>query len=197
MQLLGHLNGTNNIYLVLELCEGGDLASFIRNRGKLPEPLALSFLKQMTDGLKFLNDLKLMHRDLKPANILLTEASENAILKLADFGFIRYMAEEAALARTNCGTPLYKVNTFFFLIYFFHRRSTYIKRICKNLFLLNLLIFHCSNCSCFVVPYAYRPQRFLISVITVPKLMFGVWVVYFMRCSLESRPLLVQQMRAT
>ena len=42
----------------------------------------------------------------QPANVLLTEFSENATLKLADFGFAKHLAE-ASMAQTPCGTPLY------------------------------------------------------------------------------------------
>jgi len=38
--------------------------------------------------------------------VLLTEFSENATLKLADFGFAKHLAE-ASMAQTPCGTPLY------------------------------------------------------------------------------------------
>ena len=38
--------------------------------------------------------------------MLLTEFSENATLKLADFGFAKHLAE-ASMAQTPCGTPLY------------------------------------------------------------------------------------------
>ena len=49
------------------------------------------------------------YRDLKPANVLLSESSEYATLKLADFGFAKHLAE-ASLAQTQCGSPLYMVN---------------------------------------------------------------------------------------
>ena len=50
-----------------------------------------------------------VYRDLKPANVLLSESSEYATLKLADFGFAKHLAE-ASLAQTQCGSPLYMVN---------------------------------------------------------------------------------------
>lgn len=60
--------------------------------------------------------------------MLLTEFSENATLKLADFGFAKHLAE-ASMAQTPCGTPLYmapeifemheydaKVRTYYYLL---------------------------------------------------------------------------------
>lgn len=48
----------------------------------------------------------MIHRDLKPHNLLLSEPGENAVLKIADFGFARAL-EENKMAETLCGTPLY------------------------------------------------------------------------------------------
>lgn len=103
-----YFSSEKNFYLVLELCEGGDLSKFIRKKKRLDERLAHNFLTQIASGLAFLHDRNFIHRDLKPANVLLSENSDNAILKLADFGFARQL-NVAALAQTRCGTPLYMV----------------------------------------------------------------------------------------
>lgn len=101
-----YFSSEKNFYLVLELCEGGDLSKFIRKKKRLDERLAHNFLSQITSGLAFLHGKNFIHRDLKPANVLMTESSEGAILKLADFGFAKQL-NVAALAQTRCGTPLY------------------------------------------------------------------------------------------
>ena len=48
-----------------------------------------------------------MHRDLKLQNILLTEKSDNAQLKLADFGLAKRQENKEDLFETICGTPIY------------------------------------------------------------------------------------------
>lgn len=108
VSLLEQFENSKSIFLVLELCNGGDLSNFIRKQDgkKLSEECSIRFLYQLCCGLLFLRENNIIHRDLKPANILLTEKSENAILKLADFGFAR-MLESSSLAHTHCGTPLY------------------------------------------------------------------------------------------
>lgn len=58
----------------------------------MDERYAQNFLKQLSHGLLFLQSKNLIHRDIKPANILLSEMSENAVLKLADFGFAKHLA---------------------------------------------------------------------------------------------------------
>ena len=71
---------------------GGDMSKFIREKGSLPENIARRFLIQLAIGLRHIHDRNIIHRDLKPANILLTERSTAATIKIADFGFARYVA---------------------------------------------------------------------------------------------------------
>ena len=40
----------NNVYIVTEFCEDGDLLNFIKNKGKLPELSALKIAKDIVDG---------------------------------------------------------------------------------------------------------------------------------------------------
>lgn len=56
--------------------------------------------------MKVLWTKNVLHRDLKLANILLTEASPNAICKLADFGLARILPDNG-MASTMCGTPFH------------------------------------------------------------------------------------------
>lgn len=91
---------------MLEYCEGGDLSHFIKSYGPLEERVARRFLRQLASGLQFMRDRNLMHRDLKPQNLLLTSRSHDADLKIADFGFARFI-DDQTLAATLCGSPLY------------------------------------------------------------------------------------------
>ena len=109
VRLIDHMASSNNIYLVFEYCGGGDLRVYIDKVGRLSEHTTRFFLLQLCDGLVYLNQRHMIHRDLKPQNILLTEQSSHAVLKIADFGFVKYV-EEASVAATMCGTPLYMVS---------------------------------------------------------------------------------------
>lgn len=93
---------SENIYLILEWCSGGDLSRFIRSRRLLPERVAQRFLQQIACALQFLHERNISHLDLKPSNILLS----GSVLKLADFGFAQYMSpwDEQSVLR---GSPLY------------------------------------------------------------------------------------------
>lgn len=63
---------SENIYLILEWCSGGDLSRFIRSCRILPERVARHCLQQIACALQFLHERNISHLDLKPQNILLS-----------------------------------------------------------------------------------------------------------------------------
>lgn len=100
------IEAPGRIHLVLEFCKGGDLSMYITRQGSVPEPTAKHFMQQLATGLQILRENNLIHRDLKPQNLLLSTNDENAVLKIADFGFARSL-QPRGLAETLCGSPLY------------------------------------------------------------------------------------------
>lgn len=91
----------------MEYCEAGDLSHYLHKQPVLKESEAQGLLQQLTSALKILWENNLIHRDLKPQNLLLQQdASGQLVLKIADFGFARYV-EPSDLAETLCGSPLY------------------------------------------------------------------------------------------
>ncbi|CAL4930313.1 unnamed protein product [Urochloa decumbens] len=94
------------IYLILEYCRGGDLHAYLQRHRRVSETVAKHFIRQLASGLQMLRDSNVVHRDLKPQNILLVENNENSLLKIADFGFAKFL-QPFALAETLCGSPLY------------------------------------------------------------------------------------------
>lgn len=91
------------IFIILELCGGGDLKNYIGNR-RLKEKYARLFFHQIAQGLQYLHSKSITHRDLKPQNILLNTGKKS--LKIADFGFAKIIGSES-LAETMCGSPMY------------------------------------------------------------------------------------------
>lgn len=93
----------NNMYIVTEFCQDGDLFKLLQKRKKIPESEAKGFLKDIMNGAKYLHKNGIIHRDLKPANILL----KNGVCKLSDFGFAKSLNSEEAVMKSIVGTPLY------------------------------------------------------------------------------------------
>mmetsp|Transcript_46299 Transcript_46299/g.75577 ORF Transcript_46299/g.75577 Transcript_46299/m.75577 type:complete len:655 (+) Transcript_46299:90-2054(+) len=106
VKLLDTQQTDRHFFLILEFCAGGDVSRYIRKRGTLSEPTARRFMRQLASGLEFLRQHNLIHRDLKPQNLLLSSDDEFAVVKIADFGFARYIAPQT-LVDTLCGSPLY------------------------------------------------------------------------------------------
>ncbi|XP_037024715.1 serine/threonine-protein kinase ULK2 [Bradysia coprophila] len=102
-----------NVYLVMEYCNGGDLADYLAAKGTLSEDTIRLFLVQLAGAMKALFAKGIVHRDLKPQNILLQHncgkllpAPSKITLKIADFGFARFL-QEGNMAATLCGSPMY------------------------------------------------------------------------------------------
>lgn len=73
------------IYLVTEICDGGELFDEIINRGKFEEKDAAPIMKQLLSAISYCHKKNVCHRDLKPENILL-DAKDKGTIKLIDFG---------------------------------------------------------------------------------------------------------------
>ena len=85
VELYDVYQSANNIYIVTEYCDEGDLKDYLRKREKISEPEALKILKDLMSGFKYLYEKEIIHRDLKPANILMHKGR----CKISDFGFAR------------------------------------------------------------------------------------------------------------
>ncbi|XP_042493511.1 serine/threonine-protein kinase ATG1t-like isoform X2 [Macadamia integrifolia] len=94
------------IYLVLEFCAGGNLASFLRKNGRIQESIVRRFTLQLGAGLQVLRAHHIIHRDLKPENILLSTPDSDAVLKISDFGLSRILHPGDSV-ETVCGSPMY------------------------------------------------------------------------------------------
>uniref|UniRef100_A0A453JJZ2 non-specific serine/threonine protein kinase n=3 Tax=Triticinae TaxID=1648030 RepID=A0A453JJZ2_AEGTS len=72
-----------NLYLVMEYLNGGDLYSLLRGLGCLDEDMARTYIAELVLALEYLHSLNVIHRDLKPDNLLI---SRDGHIKLTDFG---------------------------------------------------------------------------------------------------------------
>ncbi|XP_070588874.1 serine/threonine-protein kinase Nek5 isoform X2 [Erythrolamprus reginae] len=97
----------NNLYIMMEYCEGGDLMKRINMQyGVLfEEDKILGWFVQIALGLKHIHDRKILHRDIKTQNIFLS--SNGITAKLGDFGIARMLNNTMEFASTYVGTPYY------------------------------------------------------------------------------------------
>ena len=94
-------------YIVMELVEGDDLKTLIRQEAPLPIPRALEITRQICAGVGHAHRAGLIHCDLKPQNILVTPHGE---VKVTDFGIARAFRQEQTHTekeKTVWGSPHY------------------------------------------------------------------------------------------
>lgn len=112
VRLLDYQEIGGYVYLVMEYCNGGDLAEYLQSKRTLSEDTIRVFLQQIAQAMRVLYSKGILHRDLKPQNILLYHAggrrasSINTTIKIADFGFARHL-QTNTMAATVCGSPMY------------------------------------------------------------------------------------------
>ncbi|KAF2098131.1 Pkinase-domain-containing protein [Rhizodiscina lignyota] len=113
MKLLDHKNivklydvweNRNELYLIMEYVEGGELFDFIQNYPKLEERYVVYLFRQIIAALLYCHRIKIYHRDLKPENILIDK--DTMEVKLVDFGMAALQPQGRYLT-TPCGSPHY------------------------------------------------------------------------------------------
>ncbi|KAE7999311.1 hypothetical protein FH972_003755 [Carpinus fangiana] len=88
----------NNVYIVMELCEGGELLDKILSRGgRYAEEDAKFIVVQILSVVAFCHLQGVVHRDLKPENFLFTSRSEDADMRLIDFGLSDFIRPDERL----------------------------------------------------------------------------------------------------
>ncbi|CEH15050.1 camk camk1 protein kinase [Ceraceosorus bombacis] len=106
--LVDYFETMNNLYLVTDLCVGGELFDRICERGSYYEKDAAHIVKTITEAVVYLHNQGIVHRDLKPENLLFRDKSEDSDLLIADFGLSRVVDDEKiTVLSTTCGTPGY------------------------------------------------------------------------------------------
>ena len=99
------------IYLVMELVDGRNLRTIIREQGPMPAALAAEIVRQVCAALTEAHRQQIVHRDIKPANIAVEDSPDGPRVKVLDFGIasLRDGASMANLTLTGAvmGTPAY------------------------------------------------------------------------------------------
>jgi calcium-dependent protein kinase len=90
VELIDAYEGSKHIYIVMELCEGGELFDRIVARGHYSEKDAATIFRTMMRTVAHCHNLGVIHRDLKPENFVLKTKEPDAAIKAIDFGLSTY-----------------------------------------------------------------------------------------------------------
>lgn len=96
------------LYIVMELCQGGELFDRIKTLGTYSEAEASAALRQIFAGIAYMHSQnpKIAHCDLKPDNFLYTSHDQDAKIKIIDFGMAKFVRARHHF-KSLCGTPYY------------------------------------------------------------------------------------------
>ncbi|CAK9809928.1 Myosin light chain kinase, smooth muscle [Anthophora quadrimaculata] len=104
IQLYDAIDAGKQIYVILELIEGGELFErVIDDDFVLTERSCTVFMRQICEGIEFIHRQNILHLDLKPENILCLTKEGNRI-KIIDFGLAREYDPKKKL-QVLFGTP--------------------------------------------------------------------------------------------
>ncbi|CAD8132757.1 unnamed protein product [Paramecium octaurelia] len=104
-----------NVYLVMELCEGGELFDRIMDKGCFSEYEAYEIFLQIMQALNYCHSNSICHRDLKPENFLFLTKADDSPIKVIDFGLSTLFEDpvtskqtgQKLTMKTKAGTPYY------------------------------------------------------------------------------------------
>lgn len=115
VQILQHMTGQPNVvefrgayedrhalYLVMELCSGGELFDRIIAKGSYSEKEAAKIFSQIVNVVHVCHFMGVMHRDLKPENFLLSTRADDSSIKATDFGLSVFIEQGNAVISNLC-----------------------------------------------------------------------------------------------
>eukprot|EP00928_Gymnodinium_smaydae_P013440 TRINITY_DN148_c1_g1_i1.p1 TRINITY_DN148_c1_g1~~TRINITY_DN148_c1_g1_i1.p1 ORF type:complete len:491 (+),score=134.24 TRINITY_DN148_c1_g1_i1:120-1592(+) len=108
IRLFETFQDAQNVYLVMEVCTGGELFDRIVEVGRFSEKQAAVLMRQIIGAVFYMHQSHVCHRDLKPENFLLTNKNsiESSTLKIIDFG-LSCSFKDGDFLTTKAGTPYY------------------------------------------------------------------------------------------
>ncbi|XP_026636912.1 serine/threonine-protein kinase 33 isoform X2 [Microtus ochrogaster] len=103
------------MYLVMELCEDGELKEVLDVKGHFSENETRLIIQSLASAIAYLHNKDIVHRDLKLENIMVKSSflddnnEMNLNIKVTDFGLAvrKHGSRSEGMMQTTCGTPIY------------------------------------------------------------------------------------------
>ncbi|MCI4383064.1 hypothetical protein PGIGA_G00022040 [Pangasianodon gigas] len=106
------------MYLVVDLCEGGELKKLLQKNKQFSEEETRHIISSLAEATVYLHKQDIVHRDLKLENILVDSyhrSDDHTIIniKITDFGLSvqKGGVSSGNMLQTTCGTPKYMAKT--------------------------------------------------------------------------------------
>uniref|UniRef100_H0V6D1 Serine/threonine-protein kinase 33 n=1 Tax=Cavia porcellus TaxID=10141 RepID=H0V6D1_CAVPO len=102
------------MYLVMELCEDGELKEILDRKRHFSENETKWIIQSLASAIAYLHSKDIVHRDLKLENIMVKSSfidannEMNLNIKVTDFGLaVQKHGGSEAMLQATCGTPIY------------------------------------------------------------------------------------------
>ena len=99
LRLIDYFEDKKYVYLVLELCTGGELFDRIIENKYYDEENARIIFKQIMKALHYCHLNGVCHRDLKPENFIMISKKNPYTLKIIDFGLSRTFEQDGQILK--------------------------------------------------------------------------------------------------
>ncbi|GER41825.1 calcium-dependent protein kinase [Striga asiatica] len=106
ISIMGAYEDSVAVYVVMELCRGGELFERILKHDFYSEEKAAELTRKIVGVIEKCHSLGVMHRDLKPENFLFVDDDEDSDLKLIDFGLSVFFKQGKKFSEV-VGSPHY------------------------------------------------------------------------------------------
>jgi calcium-dependent protein kinase len=98
----------NNYYLVMEYLGGGDIFQRIDRKKEINEQIIAYILYKVISAINYCHSIGIVHRDIKPENILFSDLTDEAEVKIIDFGLSKKFSSGIdELMHSFIGTPYF------------------------------------------------------------------------------------------
>ena len=108
VQLYGTFQDQDNLYLVMEVCQGGEIFRIMHGDGTLENVLdadqARFYVANLLSVFGYIHSRNIVYRDLKPENVLV---GSDGYLKVTDWGIAKQLPDSLGVTFTMVGTPEY------------------------------------------------------------------------------------------